>query len=183
MVFVAQLIEFLQETHLYVVEEGHIWEGFQSPMQRVPTDLGRSSPSNVGERKSFAYQEVVEVESGVRKKRSADHHLFVKAVGGPIDGVKRLRQQEIRERESFALVDGEGGSRLEPPENNGNVRTAKAKADSKYNIKAASHLEGHNAGDLDEAHQKIVCPLIYTADANTAKEHGLHLFQVSGNIH
>lgn len=159
-----------------MVQEGYISGVFQSPLQRglTSTDTGpRTSASSVGGRESFAYEEFIAVESSARKQRSAEHRLFVEAVGVPVNRVKRLRQQEIRE--SFALMDSEGETQVESHERTRNGRTAMA--DSKH--KAAS--PGHNVDPLDDAHNQIACPLIYTADAQTAKEHGLLLFQVSGN--
>lgn len=169
-----QLVKFLQETRFYVVEEGHNLGGFQSPTQRKlastdtdpPKNIRRSAATSEGQQGAFEDEEPVEVEPSERWQNSAEHHLFAQALSIPKEDVQRWGHRRLER--GFAPTHGEIGFQVEYHDRRAGTAGRKRRA--------SSH-EG-NVDPSSDTQDQSACPLIYTADAHTAKEHGLQLFQV-----
>ncbi|CAM9606633.1 unnamed protein product, partial [Hapterophycus canaliculatus] len=145
-----QLVAFLQETTFYVVEEGQLSEGWQSPLQRRLADvdgLGEGGMDSSGRLRGATL--------GAKDRRwrgpaSGDDdtrgNWIVRAAAGYEDSKTSLP-------DGFAL--GLSGAR--EPEHEWRRQ------------------RGLISPDMSGRHES--CPLIYTVDAATAKKHGLLLFQ------
>lgn len=171
---IAQLVDFLQETNFYVVEEGRLSKRWQSPPPRRltsgdvirPTKAEHPSASNLGERKA---------STGGTPREDQPNSLTA------VDGASRVAVETLRRIEyigkgrSLAQLNGTNETRIESYERTRQQR--QMVHDHKHGIQKST--QGHKTGALDYSQRRNVCPLIYSVDAHTAKEHGLHLFQVS----
>lgn len=117
---------FLQDTTFYVVEEGRLSKGWQSPLQR---------------RLASVADKPISAAAGVYERREVWGNIAAAGGGGnteEMDGWDSgaLEQQDERRRQ-----------------------------------------RGLKSWEVIEKHES--CPLVYTADAKTAKKHGLVLFEVT----
>lgn len=169
-----QLVAFLQETTFYVVEEGKLSDGWQSPLQRrlhdgQPVDRAHEGLEldSVGELRKGAPDTDVDYTPD-RSSAAADDGR------GASPGVTQpLEERGMEGRFSLAnfaeRADGEsdefvGG--LRPTGRSGNPEDG-------WGRERAIRSQG-----ITESHDS--CPLVYTVDAKVAKKHGLLLFQVRG---
>lgn len=156
-----------------MVEEGRLSQGWQSPLQRrlaqdkrLQTDLGRKTHPRVGEAGTF----VVGRLRGASRSNQEVHAVF-----HPIDGFGFMDSVLQRKAESLGSVNGADGARV--LSNGWGRKVAATMAGNRRAAKEWTHADGLRLpGDVEGGD---VCPLVYSVDANTAKKHGLHLFQVS----
>lgn len=157
-----------------MVEEGHNIGGFQSPRQRklaltdtdLPENVRRSAAISEGQQGAFEDEDPVGVEPSERWQNSAEHRLFAEASSIPIESVQRRRHRRLGR--GFASAHGEVEFQVESHDPRAGMAASKRRASG----------EGGNADPSNTFQDQSVCPLIYTADALTAEEHGLQLFQV-----